>query len=31
MNFVPYPYQTEAVRWILNRPASGLFLGMGMG
>lgn len=31
MIFNPYPYQTEAVQWILDRPASGLFLGMGMG
>lgn len=31
MIFKPYPYQTEAVQWILDRPASGLFLSMGMG
>lgn len=31
MRFAPYPYQTRAVRWILDRPACGLFLGMGMG
>lgn len=31
MKFVPYPYQEAAIRWLLDRPASGLFLGMGMG
>ena len=31
MKFTPYPYQTRAVQWILDRPACGLFLGMGMG
>lgn len=31
MKFVPYPYQEAAIRWVLDRPASGLFLGMGMG
>lgn len=31
MRFAPYPYQTRAVQWILDRPACGLFLGMGMG
>ena len=31
MKFVPYPYQGAAIRWVLDRPASGLFLGMGMG
>ena len=31
MKFKPYPYQQTAIQWILDRPASGLFLGMGMG
>ena len=31
MKFVPYPYQAAAISWVLDRPASGLFLGMGMG
>ena len=31
VKFVPYPYQEAAIRWVLDRPASGLFLGMGMG
>ena len=31
MKFTPYPYQEAAIRWVLDRPASGLFLGMGMG
>lgn len=31
MIFHPYPYQAAAVQWILDRPACGLFLGMGMG
>lgn len=31
MKFVPYPYQEAAIRWVLDHPASGLFLGMGMG
>lgn len=31
MKFTPYPYQAAAIRWVLDRPASGLFLGMGMG
>ena len=31
MIFKPYPYQAAAVQWILDRPACGLFLGMGMG
>lgn len=31
MKFVPYPYQEAAIRWVLDRPASGLLLGMGMG
>lgn len=29
MHFKPYPYQQEAVNWILDRPACGLFLEMG--
>lgn len=31
MRFSPYPYQEAAIRWTLDRPAAGLFLGMGMG
>lgn len=31
MKFIPYPYQEAAIQWILDRPASGLFLSMGMG
>lgn len=31
MKFKPYPYQEAAIQWILERPASGLFLSMGMG
>ena len=31
MKFKPYPYQEAAIQWILDRPASGLFLSMGMG
>lgn len=31
MKFKPYPYQQAAVQWVLDRPASGLFLSMGMG
>lgn len=31
MIFRPYPYQETAIQWVLDRPASGLFLGMGMG
>jgi len=31
LRFHPYPYQQEAIRWVLDRPAAGLFLGMGMG
>ena len=31
MRFTPYPYQETAIRWVLDRPAAGLFLGMGMG
>lgn len=31
MHFAPYPYQETAIQWVLDRPAAGLFLGMGMG
>lgn len=31
MHFSPYPYQKAAIDWILDRPAAGLFLSMGMG
>lgn len=31
MKFNPYPYQEAAIQWILDRPAAGLFLSMGMG
>ena len=31
MKFVPYAYQEAAIQWILDRPAAGLFLSMGMG
>lgn len=31
MNFTPYQYQRTAIQWIIDRPAAGLFLGMGMG
>ena len=31
MRYRPYSYQEAAIRWVLDRPASGLFLGMGMG
>ena len=31
MRFTPYPYQQAAIEWVLERPAAGLFLGMGMG
>lgn len=29
--FTPYPHQTAGIEWILNRPACGLFWGMGTG
>lgn len=29
MHFKPYPYQQKAIQWILDKPASGLFLEMG--
>ncbi len=31
MIFEPYAYQRTAIQWVLDRPASGLFLGMGCG
>ena len=31
MHFQPYAYQQAAIEWVLDRPASGLFLGMGCG
>lgn len=31
MKFKPYPYQEEAIRRIIEQPATGLFLDMGMG
>lgn len=31
MRYRPYSYQEAAIQWVLDRPASGLFLGMGMG
>lgn len=31
MHFRPYPYQEAAIQWIIDRPAAGLFLSMGMG
>lgn len=31
MYFKPYSYQEAAIQWILDRPAAGLFLSMGMG
>ena len=31
MIFKPYAYQAAAIQWILDRPAAGLFLSMGMG
>lgn len=31
VKFKPYPYQEAAIQWILDRPAAGLFLSMGMG
>lgn len=29
--FTPYPHQEAGIRWILDRPAAGLFWGMGTG
>ena len=31
MNFKPYPHQNAGIDWILERPASALFWGMGTG
>lgn len=31
MHFRPYAYQRAAIEWVLDRPAAGLFLSMGMG
>ena len=31
MKFTPYPHQAAGVRWIIERPASALFWGMGAG
>lgn len=31
MKFIPYAYQKTAIDWIIDRPAAGLFLSMGMG
>ena len=31
MIFKPYPYQEAAIQWVLDHPAAGLFLSMGMG
>lgn len=31
MHFQPYAYQRAAIKWIIDRPAAGLFLSMGMG
>lgn len=31
MRYAPYPFQRKAIQWILDRPAAGLFLGMGCG
>lgn len=31
MKFTPYPYQKQAIRWIIDHPAAGLFLEMGLG
>lgn len=31
MHFQPYAYQRAAIEWVLDRPAAGLFLSMGMG
>ena len=31
MKYKPYPYQQKAERWIINHPACGLFLEMGLG
>ena len=31
MRYKPYPYQERAMQWILDHPAAGLFLSMGLG
>ena len=31
MQFKPYAYQEAAIQWVLDHPAAGLFLSMGMG
>ena len=31
MKYKPYPYQQKAEQWILDKPACGLFLEMGLG
>lgn len=31
MNFIPWNYQEYAINHIINNPAAGLFLDMGMG
>ncbi len=31
MRFEPHEYQQHAVQWVLDKPACGLFLGMGLG
>lgn len=31
MIFTPYPHQQAGIRWIIDRPAAGLFWGMGSG
>lgn len=31
MDFTPHEYQVHAIKWILEKPRCGLFLGMGLG
>lgn len=31
MRFEPHPYQTDAIRWVLDHPRCALFLDMGLG
>ena len=31
MNFTPYPHQTAGIDWLISKPASALFWGMGSG
>ena len=31
MKFTPHRYQADAIEWIVERPAVGLFLDMGLG